>query len=51
VKEKRRRAAAKKRRPTKIDLDQLYARMDEENMDAILRAAQKAQPPEAHVVN
>jgi len=54
VKEKRRRANKKQQprsRSAKIDLDQLYARMDEENMDAILRAAQKAQPPEAHVVN
>ena len=47
----RRRAAAKKRRPTKIDLDQLYAWMVDDMHDAILRAMQKAQPPEAHVVN
>jgi hypothetical protein len=36
--------ANKKRRST-IDLDQLYARMEDENMDAIIRAMQKAQPP------
>jgi len=34
----------KKRRST-LDLDQLYARMEDENMDAIIRAMQKAQPP------
>jgi len=48
----RRRAALKKQQPrsrsAKIDLDQLYARMDEENTDAILRATKNAPKP-AHV--
>jgi len=44
MKEKRRRAN-KKRRPTKIDLDQLYAWMADDMMDAILRAVKNAPHP------